>query len=711
MSIDTRYTQDRELSWLRFNRRVLEEAQDETVPLMERLKFVAIFTSNLDEFFMVRVGSLTDLALAKKQPLDSRTGKTPQEQLADVFQAVRPLYKLRDRVYAQLEQRLRSCNVCRLSLAELNGKERRRVERWFQTELRPVLSPLVLGTHHPFPHLDNKRLTLAFSLRSDDPAQKTAVGLLPVPVGTPPYLLLEEGGLRFLLLEDILAEYAPQLFQPFTVTGRAVVAVTRNADISPEDETYDVDEDLRQHMAKVIRKRARLAPVRLEVQSDQRADKLIDFLCRKLQLPAAQVFHSRAPLSLQYVYSLADRLPPESAAVLCAPPAVPREPVCLDGRQPVLPQVLQHDALLFYPYESMEPFLRLIREAAFDPQVASIKITIYRLASQAKLAEYLAAAAENGKDVTVLMELRARFDEQNNIRWAQRLEEAGCTLLYGTENRKVHSKICLITRRDRNAVQYITQIGTGNYNEKTARLYTDLCLITADPVIGGDAAAFFQNMAIGRLDGCYRQLLTSPVQLRDQVVALIDREIDKGAEGYLFFKLNSITDRLLIDKLAEASQAGVEVVLNVRGICCILPGVPGLTDHLSVFSIVGRFLEHARIYQFGRGDNADLYLSSADFMTRNTLRRVEIACPVLDPWARARLFHLIRVLQQDTAKARVMDAAGQYHRKPVQGTPLDSQTVFLHETVPPPAWRLEPAKARPGWLAALLRCGKKKRPR
>jgi len=697
---DTRYTQDRELSWLKFNERVLAEARDESVPLMERLKFAAIFTSNLDEFFMIRVGSLTDMALVKETHIDSKSGRTPQEQLQAIFKAVPTLYKQRDKVFEQLDLRLRSCNICRLSMDQLDGKAKKQVDAWFREEIHPVLSPLVMDIHHPFPHLTNKRLTIALSLERGG---QEFFAFLPLPPGVPPFLRLEERGIHYVLLEDVLLAYAGEIFDQFSISEMAVAAVTRNADISPEDESYDVDEDFRQHMGKIVKKRARLAPVRLEIQGC-RGDRLIPFLCGKLNLSREQVFKTKAPINLEYVYKLTALLPPESAAALCDSPYAPRFPSCLDPQAPVLPQILQRDALVFYPFEQMEPFLHLVREAAFDPEVVSIKITIYRLASRAKLAEYLTTAAENGKDVTVLMELRARFDEQNNIQWAERMEEAGCTILYGSEGIKVHSKICLITRKTRAGVQQITQVGTGNYNEKTARLYTDLCLMTSNPQIGADAALFFQNMAIGNFSGEYQRLLASPLGLRDSVMALIDREIAKGRNGYIFLKLNSITDRLLIDKLAQASQAGVEIVMNVRGICCLMPGVPDLTDRITVFSIVGRYLEHSRIYQFGRAPEAELYISSADFMTRNTQRRVEIACPVLDPWCRNRLFHIIDELQRDNVKARELRPGGAYHPREAGADLCCCQEIFQTETVDPPA-RIPAHPPGTSWfpISALLR--------
>ena len=699
-SPDIRYTQDRELSWLKFNQRVLNEAKDESVPLMERMKFAAIFTSNQDEFFMIRVGSITDMSMVKETHVDNKSGWTPVQQLQAIFKTVPALYKQRDKVISLLESRLRSCNICRLTVDELDNREKKKVERWFRDQIQPVLSPLVLDLHHPFPHLPNKRLTLAFSLQQNG---RDTFGLLPLPAGIPPFLQLEEQGVRYILLEDVLLYYAGEIFDQFTISCSAVVSVTRNADISPEDEAYDIDEDFRQHMRKIVKKRSRLAPVRLEIQGEQ-CDKLVAFLCEKLSISREQVFFTKSPISLGYVYALEGLLPPESASALCYPPYSPRFPACLEQGMPILPQVLRHDALLFYPFEQMDPFLRLIREAAFDPDVLSIKITIYRLASRAKLAEYLSAAAENGKDVTVLMELRARFDEQNNIQWAERMEEAGCTLLYGAEGIKVHSKICLITRRNRGAIQYITQVGTGNYNEKTAKLYTDLCLITAHPGIGADAAAFFQNMAISNFAGEYRYLLASPFGLRDHVLELIDREIAKGKDGYLFFKLNSLTDRQLIDKLAQASQAGVEIVMNIRGICCLLPGVAGLTENITVFSIVGRYLEHSRIYQFGRGADADLYISSADFMTRNTQRRVEIACPVLDSWCRNRLFHIIEALQKDNQKARILLSDGTYTTHHEKAEPFICQEYFQKETVPAPQNQdHHSSQSRRGITAKLLR--------
>ena len=680
--VDVSYSQDRELSWLRFNERVLEEARDESVPLFERLKFASIFTSNLDEFFMIRVGSIYDMTLSKQSHVDSKSGMTPSEQLEAIFKAMPALYKQRDKTVATINSRLRSCNICCLSPSELDGKEKKQADQWFRDSIYPVLSPMVINGHHPFPHLPSKSLNVILILQREG---ERVFGLVPIPKALPEFFCFKESGLRYILTEQLVLEYAGRLFHSYQVVEKHVMCVTRNADISPEDEDYDVGEDFREHMIKVLKKRSRLAHVRLEIQGEA-SDEVIQYLCRRLQLSREQVFMSKSPLAMGYVYSLEGRLPPESAAALCYKPYIPQWSSDLLRGEKLIPQVLHRDVLLFYPYQSMEPFLKLVKEAAFDPSVLSIKITIYRLAKTAKLVEYLAAAAENGKDVTVLMELRARFDEQNNIAWAERLEEAGCTILYGFEHFKVHSKICLITRRERGKIQYITQIGTGNYNEKTAKLYTDFSLMTASEEIGEDAANFFQNMSISNLHGEYKHLLVAPYSLKSRVLEMIDGEIEKAKNGQparIFIKINSLTDRDVIDALARASQAGVEITMNIRGICCLRPGVPGLTDHIRVFSIVGRFLEHPRIFAFGVGKDIQLYIGSADLMTRNTCRRVEIACPVHDPEVRRRIIGYIELFCSDNVKARNMLMNGCYVPVPrSEGAPaIDSQAELMAEAV------------------------------
>ena len=689
--VDTRYTQDRELSWLRFNERVLEEAKDESVPLMERLKFAAIFTSNLDEFFMIRVGSLYDMTLVKEEHIDSRTGQTPEQQLQAIFKAVTPLYKQRDKVVEQLESRLRACNICRMSMDEMDTKERKQVENWFQDEVRPILSPQVVDSRHPFPHLSNKTLNVVLRLESEG---QQSLGLIPVPQSLPPYFTLRERGLRYILTEDVILEYAKRLFPAFSVQGKAVASVTRNADISPEDETYEVDEDFRQHMRKIVKKRNRLAPVRLELQGG-RDDRAIDFLCRQLNLSREQVFFSKAPLRMNYVFSLEGQLPPESKTALCYPPYTPKASSFLRPEEKVLPQVLHHDVLLFYPFQSMDPFLHLVREASSDPDVLSIKITIYRLASKAKLAEYLCAAAENGKEVTALMELRARFDEQNNIQWAERMEEAGCTILYGAENIKVHSKVCLITRRDKGKIQYITQVGTGNYNEKTSEQYTDLSFISSDPLMGEDATRVFQALCVGEVVDSTQSLWVAPNCFEQNVLRYIQEQIDAcraGREGYIFIKVNSLNDMEVMEKLIEASQAGVKVEMVIRGICCLCPGIEGYTDNIRIKSIVGRYLEHSRIFIFGTGDDRRIFMGSGDLLNRNTRRRVEVFAEVKSDAARQDILHLVEAIRMDNQNSWEMLPDGSYYRATDEHKePLDSHT-YLHEYFERPL-ELPPKKA------------------
>ena len=675
MSKNYEYTQNREISWLRFDQRVLEEAKDKNVPLIERMKFVEIFTSNLNEFFMIRVGSLSDLALLKDEPVDNKSGLTATGQLKEIFKACIPLYKQKDKVYSDIDASLSTCNICRLLPEYLKGKAKKQTDLAFENDILPFLSPQIIDMRHPFPHLANDTLYIVLKVLDKD---EEKFGIIPVPNQLPRFIKLEEAGLHYVLIEDIILEHAQEIFHTVNILDKRIIRVTRNADIAPEDEAYDVDEDFRSLMRKVVRKRKRLAPVRLEIQGAKQAD-IESFLCKQLNLPSEQVFYTKTPIDLSYIYEISNLLTPESRNALCDFPYTPRWPVSLKENEKIIPQILAHDTLLFYPFESMEPFLSLVREAAYAPEVLSIKITIYRLARRTKLAEYLCAAAENGKDVTVLMELRARFDEQNNIEWAERLEEAGCTILYGAENIKVHSKVCLITLREKGKTRYITQVGTGNYHEKTAKLYTDLSLMTADPVIGADAAALFQNLAISDFDGEYKKLLASPFKMRDKILELIDEEIKKGDEGYIFFKLNSLSDRVIIDKLEEASCAGVKIVMNIRGICCLLPGVEGHTENITVFSIVGRFLEHTRIYRFGKGEDALLYISSADFMTRNMVRRVEIACPVEDKAARAKIFRITDALRKDNVKARIMGPDGTYNKIKTDDDSFICQMRFMEE--------------------------------
>lgn len=673
------YTQNRELSWLEFNARVLAEAEDKTVPLLERFKFLAIFTSNLDEFFMIRVGSLTDMAALEPNRRDTKSGLTAEEQLSRIYAAVEPLYARRDAAFRDVDARLAQEDLCRTSMDELDSSERKYIKRYFNTMIAPVLSPQVVDSHHPFPHLEGKVLHIAVLLSHK---KNERLGLIPVPASLPPITFLPNDKRRYLMTEDILLAFADSIFEMYDVLEKTVFCVTRNADVPLDDEPFGSEQvDLRKKMERMLRQRRRMAIVRVEL-SRPVSSHFKECLHKRFEVTDEQIFLSRsAPLRMSYAFSLGDYLSDGRRSRLSDPPFIPQQPAMLPAGQSLLKTALQRDVLLSYPYESMEPFLQMIREAANDPPVLSVRITIYRLASKAKLVEYLCAAAENGKDVTVLIELRARFDEQNNIDWSERLEEAGCKIIYGFEDYKVHSKICLITRRERGGVRYITQVGTGNYNEKTARQYTDVSLVTSSESIGMDAAQFFNNMAMSNLNGRYNRLLVAPTSLKNNILSLMDGEIAKGSDGYILLKFNSLTDIDMIEKLHEASCAGVTVEMIIRGICCLLPGVPGKTENITVTSIVGRFLEHSRIYVFGRGENEKMYISSADLMTRNTERRVEIACPIDSPAVRARLHDILFAMQHDTVKARVLQPDGSYQKKPSVPEPICAQDLLMQQAV------------------------------
>lgn len=672
-----KYTQNRELSWLKFNQRVLEEAQDPDVPLLERMKFVAIFTSNLDEFFMIRVGSLYDMASLKEMELDRRSKMTPKEQLERIYEAVEPLYKERDKTYSEIKKRLSPYGICGLSFKELQDPEKKYVKKYFKEQILPVLSPQIVDRNHPFPHLLNKEIYVIASLKRGN---QKLFGLVPVPTYLSEILLLPGHDIRYIRMEKILMEYLEIIFDKYEVSDKNYICVTRNGDVSPDDEALDINEDFRNLMKKTLSKRRKMAVVRLET-ANPLTENMERYFCDRFCITPKQIFRTKMPMKLSYIFSVAEKVPEHMRRTLVYEPFVPQKSAMVDEETSMIRQIRKKDILLSYPYESMEPFLKLLKEASTDPSVVTIKITIYRLSKKARLVEYLCAAAENGKEVTVLIELRARFDEQNNIDWSERLEDAGCRVIYGFENYKVHSKICLITCKTRNGYQYITQIGTGNYNEKTAAMYTDVCLMTADREIGQDGATFFQNMCMGNLGGSYRHLLVSPYSLKKKVLELIEEETRKGENGRIIMKMNSVTDVDFIEQISRASRAGVEVDLLVRGICCIRPGVEGYTDHVRVTSIVGRFLEHPRIFSFGRGSAQKLYIGSADMMTRNTEKRVEVACPVYDEDLRARLNHMLQVMLEDNVKARVLDAAGTYLKKG-QGEPfVDAQEVFMQEAV------------------------------
>lgn len=670
------YTQNRELSWLKFNQRVLEEAKDSSVPLLERMKFVSIFTSNLDEFFMIRVGSLYDMSLTDNSTIDSRSGMNPKEQLDAIFAAVAPLYKERDKTYSEIKKLLNPYGVCGLSIKELEQQEKKYVKKYFKDQILPILSPQIVDANHPFPHLLNKELYVIASLKQNGTSM---IGIVPVPQFVSDILYLPGHDIRYIRMEKVIMEYLDVVFEKYEVSNKNYICVTRNADVSPDDEALEINDDFRLLMQETLHKRRRMAVVRMET-AEPLDKELEKYFCDKFKIIPAQIYRTKMPMKLDYIFSIMDKVPASLKRSLIDEPFTPQPSRYLtDGK--VIPQVKKKDILLSYPYESMDPFLRMIKEAAYDPTVLTIRITIYRLAKKARLVEYLCAAAENGKEVTVLIELRARFDEQNNIDWSERLEEAGCRVIYGFEGYKVHSKICLITYRNRNNIEYITQVGTGNYNEKTATMYTDVSLITADKGIGEDAAIFFKNMSIGNLNGSYQHIIVSPTSLKPKVLSLMDEEIKKGTNGRIIMKMNSVTDVDFIQKVSEASNVGVKVDLIVRGICCILPGVKGYTENLRVTSIVGRYLEHPRIFLFGTGADQKIYIGSADMMTRNTEKRVEVACPVYDETIRKQLTHMLKIMLADNVKARELKSDGKYYKKEKGTSKVNSQEYFMREAI------------------------------
>ncbi|MDO5590454.1 MAG: polyphosphate kinase 1 [Lachnospiraceae bacterium] len=693
------YTQNRELSWLEFNKRVLEEAQDITVPLLERMKFVAIFTSNLDEFFMIRVGSLFDMAHTEAQTVDKRSGMTAIEQLKKIYAAVAPLYKERDKTYADIKRQLNPYGVCGLDFKELDSQDKKYVKKYFKEQVLPVLSPQIVDANHPFPHLLNKEIYVTANLSDKNHKGKVRMGIVPVPQFISDILYLPGEDVRYIRMEKVIMEYLDIVFEQYEVADPNYICVTRNADIAPDDEALEVTDDFRILMKNTLHKRRKMAVVRLEV-AEKLSDEMEDFFCEKFQIKPVQIFRTNMPMKLSYIFTISGNLPEPLKKALTYPPFTPQPSAAVEEGS-IMRQVRKKDVLLFYPYESMQPFLKLIKEASVDPNVLTIKITIYRLASKARLVEYLCAAAENGKEVTVLIELRARFDEQNNIDWSERLEEAGCRVIYGFENYKVHSKICLITYRNRGDIQYITQVGTGNYNEKTATMYTDLSLMTGDYSIGKDAALFFNNMATGNLDGHYNRLIVSPTSLKQNVLRLMDEEIEKGDKGRIIMKMNSITDVDFIKKVSEASCAGVKVDLLVRGICCILPGVPGYTDNVRVISVVGRFLEHPRIFSFGTGKEQKIYIGSADMMTRNTQKRVEVACPILDDNIKKIINHDLKIMLSDNIKARILQNDGTYRKRELVEPYIDSQAVFMEEMIEASKMAKEKPKKKIGLLSMI----------
>ena len=667
---------NRELSWLKFNERVLEEAENKKVPLCERLTFASIYQSNLDEFFRVRVGSLVDQMLLGGKIRDNKTKMTAKEQIEAVLHQVMKLNRRKDAVYDAIMGQLEDYGIRLVDFRKISKKESEYLEKYFLNEIAPVISPTIVGKRQPFPFLKNNEIYAVVVLQTKSGKEK--LGIIPCSnTGFKRLVELPTAG-TYMLAEELILHYIPEVFERYNIKAKSLIRVTRNADIDA-DALYDEDLDYRDFMAELIKRRKKLAPVRLELTREMDGE-IVDVLCDYLELDSEYVFQVQAPLDLSFVFEIQDTL--RKTPELFYEKRVPQKSSQFRDGEPVFPQIREKDKLLSYPYESMKPFLNFLREAANDKEVISIKMTLYRVAKHSKIVEYLIDAAENGKEVLVLVELKARFDEENNIEWSRRLEDAGCRVIYGLDGYKVHSKLCLVTRKSEGQVEYYTQIGTGNYNEKTARLYTDLSLMTANVEIGLEAAKVFQALSMEETVDNVQHLLVAPRCLQNKVLLMIDEEIacaKEGKEAYIGLKMNSLTDKKIIDKLIEASQAGVKIDMVIRGICCLIPGVKGKAENIQVRSIVGRFLEHSRIYIFGTQEREKVYIASADFMTRNTLRRVEVAAPIYDKDLKMQLEEMFITMLSDNQKARQEDSRGNYEIAEAQETPLNSQEFFYEQ--------------------------------
>ena len=665
---------NREISWLKFNERVLEEAESNKNPLCERLSFVSIYQSNLDEFFMVRVGSLIDQMLLDRNIRENKTDMTAGEQIDAVLERVHTLNERKDIVYGKLMGRLEEYNVRIVDFKNIDRSENEHLEEYFNSEIAPFLSPVIVGERQPFPFLKNKEIYAAAVLEKKSGKKK--IGIIPCGNGVIPRLIeVSKNSGTYILSEELILHFAPAVFKEYTVKSKSLLRVTRNADIDA-DSLYDEDIDYREFMADIIKQRKRLSPVRIELSRDLDRD-IVKKLCKYMDTDQKYVFRNISPLDLSFVFELQDHLRQKSE--LFYPKRIPQKSAQFTEGKSVLAQIGESDKFLAYPFDSIKPFLNMLHEAAADKKVVSIKMTLYRVAKNSEVVNALIEAAENGKDVLVLVELKARFDEENNIEWSRRLEAAGCTVIYGLNGFKVHSKLCLITKNINGNPEYFTQIGTGNYNEKTARLYTDMCLMTADQTIGKDANNVFNALASDTTVKNSDALLVAPNCLQNRVMEMIDEQIklaESGKEAYIGVKINSLTDKTIIDGLIRASNAGVRTELAVRGICCLIPGVKGETENIRVVSIVGRLLEHSRIYIFGKGKSAKIYIASADFMTRNTLRRVEVAAPVYDERIREQIVYMFDRIMSDNVQAREMDSCGNYIRVENDNEKNNSQEHF-----------------------------------
>lgn len=677
---DGGFFENRELSWLSFNERVLEEARDIRTPLGERLNFLSIFQSNLDEFYMVRVGTLIDTL--KDGVTDDKLGLTSAQQIRAILSRTGELLEKRDAIFRDLFVALHDYGVELVRFVSLQDKARAYLEKYFVSDVMPLLSPQIVGRKQPFPFLKNK--TTYAVARLTTKSGSTRLGIVPCGDGGLRRLVPLPGeGLRFVLMEDLIRHFLPRVFDHYRVESSVLIRLVRNADIDVEDAGTDADfqsaEDYRKTMEKLVRSRTRREPVRLDYNG--RLDDEIRAAMRKyLGLSKRHMFQSSIPLDLGFMSFLRDVL--RDKTELFYPRRVPQSSVNIDAKKPIAPQIRERDVLLSYPYESIRPFQHLLNEAGQDPEVISIKMTLYRVAHNSKIVEALCDAAENGKEVVVLVELRARFDEENNIGWSRVLEQAGCRVIYGLDRMKVHSKLLLITRRHNGGIEYITQVGTGNYNEDTVRLYTDYALMTANHAIGAEAARVFNCLGMGEIIEDTEHLLVAPACLRSKILDMIDGEIEKARRGepsYLGFKLNGLSDKGLIEKLVEAGQAGVRIDLLVRGICCLVSGIPGVTDNINVYSIVGRFLEHARVYIIGEGEGRRVYISSADFMTRNTQRRVEVAAPIYDDAIREHIVRMFEAQLADNVKLRRQNPDGSYTYVNQGEEEICSQEIFYDE--------------------------------
>ncbi|MGN0513507.1 MAG: polyphosphate kinase 1 [Lachnospiraceae bacterium] len=669
---------NRELSWLSFNERVLDEAANPHVPTAERLTFANIYQTNLDEFFMVRVGTLMTQMNSREKILDNKTGMSSEEQVAAILDRTRVLEQKKSFVYEQLMGELEPKGIRIINFNKLSKEEGKVLEQYFDTHVVPFLSPMIIGKQHPFPFLANKQLYAIVLLVTAK--GKNKIGIVPCSNGV--FKRLIEIPTRpgtFMLSEELILHFVSKLYSKYEVCEKAIMRVTRNADIDTSD-VYDEDLDYRDVMEHLLKKRSRLSPVRVEL-SRKINEKAKEELSNYLEIGMNHIINVDTPLDLSFVSELQDYL--SNQPELFYERRSPRNPAGIDLSQSMIKQIEQKDLLLSYPYESMKPFIRLLQEASVDPSVVSIKMTLYRVSARSKIIDTLIDAAENGKEVVVLVELRARFDEANNIEMSKRLEEAGCQILYGLGEYKVHSKLCLITRTNEDSgYSYITQIGTGNYNEKTSRLYTDLSLMTANQAIGIDAANVFASLQKDEVVEDTTDLLVAPKCLQNRIVELIDEQIKRQKEdgsGYIGIKINSLTDKVLIEKLIEASKAGVKIELIIRGICCLKPGIKGYTDNITVISIVGRYLEHSRIYRFGKNEVEKVYIASADFMTRNTVRRVEVAAPIYDKAIRTRICDMFDRMMKDDAKGKELDSTGNYHERRINEVPLNTQEEFYRE--------------------------------